>query len=113
MATTYTWHINALDCATDNDIDCDTVDAAIWTLDGTDGTNTGTYSGKTPIHISMAATEGQVAGERFSALTESEVITTVQAALGSINIAAIEADISRQIQEKVGPTLISPTLPWV
>lgn len=114
MAITYTWKIVALDCSTpDTDNDCDIIKTAHWTLSGTDGTYTGSAYGTAPLNIVLETVQGQTEYTNFNNLTEEEIITAVQTALGAEQVASLEASIASQIQMQIAPTTISPPLPWV
>lgn len=114
MAITYTWKIVALDCSTpDADNDCDIIKTAHWTLSGTDGTYTGSAYGTAPLNIVLETVQGQTEYTNFNNLTEEEIITAVQTALGAEQVASLESSIASQIQMQIAPTTISPPLPWV
>lgn len=114
MAITYTWKIVALDCSTpDADNDCDIIKTAHWTLSGTDGTYTGSVYGTAPLNIVLETVQGQTEYTNYNNLTESEIITAVQTALGEEQVTALESSIASQIQSQIAPTIISPALPWL
>lgn len=114
MAIEYTWKIVALDCSTpDADNDCDIIKTAHWTLSGTDGTYTGSAYGTAPLDIVLETVQGQTEYTNYNALTEAEIITAVQTALGTDQVTSLESNITAQIQAQVAPTTISPALPWV
>lgn len=119
MATTYTWTVTSLECGTDLDLDCDVIERASWILSGNDETNTSSVSGSVPINLSMAVEQGHEEGERYNTLTEAEVITAIQTALGTNWVASLQSDIDKDLyikslQTPPAPTVvISPPLPWV
>tara|TARA_R110000765_G_scaffold418725_1_gene522416 strand:- start:6 stop:287 length:282 start_codon:yes stop_codon:yes gene_type:complete len=81
----------------------------IWTLTGTDGTNTASIDGNTR--------KAQVEGDDFTPyadLTETQVLSWVQDDLGENGISNYEANVDGQINSIVNPP-VSPTvepLPW-
>jgi len=114
MAIIYTWKIVALDCSTpDADNDYDIIKTAHWTLSGTDGTYTGSAYGTAPLDIVLETVQGQTEYTNFNDLTEAEIITAVQTALGEEQVTSLESGVASQIQSQIAPTTISPTLPWV
>lgn len=113
MAITYTWKIVALDCSTpDGDNDCDIITTAHWTLSGTDGTYMGSAYGTAALNIVIETVQGQAEYTVFDALTEEEIITAVQTALGEEQVTSIEAGVASQIQAQATPVTYSPALPW-
>ena len=107
MAITYTWTINSM--STMPTPEPDFVVNVMWTLTGTDGTNTASIDGNTQIT--------QVEGDDFTPyadLTETQVLGWVQDDLGETGIANYEANVDGQINSMVNPP-VSPTvepLPW-
>jgi hypothetical protein len=114
MAITYTWLITSIECNTpDADADCDIITSASWRLIGTDGDYSSFSFGTSPLNIVLEVTPGTLELEAYNALTEAEMITAVQTALGEEQITSLEAEIAERIQQQVAPTTISPPLPWV
>ena len=115
MAITYTWTITALQCITpDADNDCDTLNSASWKLTGTDGTYSSFTTGSTPLNMVLETIPGQAQYDAYNALTEAEIITALQTALGGEQIAILEAILAIEIQKQNTPaTIIYPPLPWV
>ena len=114
MAITYTWTITSIECSTpDADNDCDIIKSASWRLTGTDGDYSSFSFGITPLNIVLETVQGQTEFTNFNNLTESEIVTAVQTALGEEQIAIFETQIAEQIQQQIAPTTISPPLPWL
>ena len=107
MPNTYTWTINSM--STMPTPEPDFVVNIMWTLTGTDGTNTASIDGNTQ--------KAQVEGDDFTPyadLTETQVLGWVQDDLGETGIANYEANVDGQINSMVNPP-VSPTvepLPW-
>jgi hypothetical protein len=114
MAITYTWLITSIECSTpDADADCDIIKSATWRLIGTDGTYSSFSFGTAPLNIVLEVTPNTAEFAAYNALTEAEIITAVQTALGEEQITSLKAGIDERIQQQVAPTNISPPLPWV
>ena len=113
MATTYTWKVDSLDCTanTNIDTDCDIITSAIWTLTGNNGTISTSITSKTPLNINMEPTGEQSNNEPYLALSEANVISEIQHALGTNQIAQIETQIDNTLQAMT-VTTITPALPW-
>ena len=107
MAITYTWTIDSM--STMPTPEPDFVVNIMWTLTGTDGTNTASISSDTQ--------KAQVEGDDFTPyadLTEAQVLGWVQDDLGADGIANYEANVDGQINSMINPP-VSPTvepLPW-
>ena len=48
----------------------------------------------------------------FNSLTEAEVIGWLQSAMGTEQVAAVEAALDAQIAALVTPAVVTPALPW-
>ena len=107
MATTYTWSVDSM--YTVQQPDPNYVVNVLWTLTGTDGTNTASIGGNNTFQA-----EQEPNFIPYASLTEEIVIGWVQAALGPDGIANYEANIQGQINSMINPP-ISPEntpLPW-
>ena len=110
MATvnTWTWTVNQL--YTVQSPNPNYVVNAIWTLQGSDGTNTASIQGNTQFEV-QASDPNFVP---YANLTNAIVIGWVQAALGAQGIANYEANVQGQINSIENPP-VSPAntpLPW-
>jgi len=82
----------------------------LWTLTGTDGTQTASIDGNTQYPV----TDAQAGFTPYSQLTQAMVIGWVQESLGATGISNFEANVQGQINSLETPP-ISPTtqpLPW-
>jgi hypothetical protein len=82
----------------------------LWTLTGTDGTNTASIQGNTQ----FAVVQEKANYIPYNNLTQAEVITWIQEALGTDGIANYEANVQGQINSLENPP-VSPSsqpLPW-
>jgi len=82
----------------------------LWTLTGTDGTQTASIDGNTQYPV----TDAQAGFTPYSQLTQAMVIGWVQESLGATGISNFEANVQGQINSLETPP-VSPTtqpLPW-
>jgi hypothetical protein len=107
MATTYQWTIQAMDCVPQEDGHTDVVVVAHWNVSATDGTyNANVYNTQSFTYDS---------GKSFipyESLTESEVVTWVQDAMGAEGVASLQASLDTQIENQINPPIVTPPLPW-
>ena len=108
MANTYTWTINALNCIPDLNGKLDYVVTSHWTCSGTDGT----YSGQVYSTVQFQVDPDKPNYVPYDQLTEAQVITWTQEALGAETVAATEAAIDTQIENQINPPIVTPPLPW-
>ena len=107
MANTYTWKIEALDCAPSAEGQTNVVNTIHWRVNGTDGTHNATVYGTQGV----AYTAGSPF-TAFNSLTEAEVIGWLQSAMGAEKVAELEANLDAQIAALVTPAVVTPALPW-
>jgi hypothetical protein len=108
MANTYTWVVEALDCAPSAEGQTNVVNTIHWRVNGTDGTNNATVYGTQGVTYT--------AGSPFTAyasLTQTQVIGWLQTAMGTEKVAELQANLDAQIALLVTPTVVTPALPWV
>jgi hypothetical protein len=114
MTITYTWAITGLECVDpDADNDCDTIKSASWTLTGDNGTNHSSITGKTSLDIVMSPGEGQTVPDVYALVTEADIITAIQSAMGSENVNHMKTNLAYTLAVPVTPVLIEKPLPWV
>ena len=91
----------------------DVVITADWRCNGTETTGTGdteqTYSGTCYGSCSFAAPTGSFTP--YNELTEQQVLDWCYA--NGVDQAAIEANVSQQIENQINPPVVSLPLPWV
>ena len=107
MAITNTWNVVQMDCYPQADGETDVVFTVHWTLTGTDGTYTGSVYGSQAVSI-----DPDVPFTPYADLTEAQVIGWVQAAMGTEQVAAYEANVAQQIANQINPPVVTPPLPW-
>jgi len=111
MATTYTWTITSINgMDPDNDNDLDIIKSASWNLTGNNGISISTINGMTPLNITLV--EGELPGIHWNVLTEAEVITAVQEALGINAVNSYYAGIDNNLVILESPQPVARTLPW-
>jgi hypothetical protein len=84
----------------------DVVITADWRCNGTDGTYSGTCYGST----SFAPPSGS-GFTPYDQLTEQQVLGWCYA--NGVDQAAIEANVTQQINDQINPPIIAPPLPWL
>ncbi len=85
----------------------DVVFTVHWTLTGTDGTYAGSVYGSVGVTLSTSG-----AFTPYADLTEAQVISWVQDALGEEVILGYEANVAEQISNQIAPPVVTPPLPW-
>jgi hypothetical protein len=108
MAITYTWTITQLDCYPSYAGQADVVFMVYWTYTGTEGSASFALSGSVNCRY--------IAGSPFTPynqLTQDQVIGWVTEALGPSQISTYQGIIANQIGLQLGPTPVTPPLPWV
>lgn len=107
MTITYTWRISEIECApTQGDLS-NVATTVHWRLDGTDGNHYSGVYGATALESPSA--ENFTA---FESLTEEQVLSWLESALGS-NVAALKEKIENEINALANPRVISKTPPWI
>lgn len=104
---TKTWVVDQMSVYPQAEGQTDVVFYVAWRLNGTDGTYSATCYGLITITY--------VAGTPYTPyadLTEAQVISWVQGAMGAETVAAYEDNIDAQIDTQVTPPVISYPLPW-
>jgi hypothetical protein len=109
MTITYTWKVTGVKTKTE-DGNQDAVVQTYWTKTGTDENgNTGTFSGATPFtSLNMPAGSTFVP---FAELTETIVLSWIQAIVTGGYEEHVNAQIAKQIADKIMP-VSEPALPW-
>lgn len=110
MNTIFTWSVNTLEVLPKLNDQVDVVVSAKYTVLGTEGSNTSSVSKKQIFEYQ----KGQ-SFVPFNLLTQAEMLTWIQNALGLSGIALIEKEIQQKIQNKV-ESVIAPYIappPWL
>jgi len=108
MAITYSWTIEQLQTFS-NDENTGIVYVASYLFSGTDGQ----YGGGVYGSESIAYTPNDPNFIPYANLTEAEVLTWVQTALGANKISEMQNDIDLQIQNQINPLPVPSPLPWI
>lgn len=104
---TNTWNVVQMDAYPEKDGLTDVVFNCHWTLTATDGTYTGNAYGTAAVTLDAGG-----AYTPYANLTKAQVVGWVQESLGAEKVAALEANVAKQIDAQINPPVITPTLPW-
>jgi len=110
--TNITWTIEQLSCYPEVDNYTDVVFSAAWRVNGEleqDGT---TYYATVYGSQSLSPYTPKTPFTPYVDLAEAQVIGWVQAAMGDSQVAAINANVEKQLQDQITPTVVTPPLPW-
>lgn len=107
MAITNTWAVVQMDAYPEYEGEPDVVFTVHWTLTGTDGTYSGSVYGSVGVSLAEGATFTP-----YADLTEAQVISWVQDALGEDAVMGYEANVAQQIADQIDPPVVTPPLPW-
>ena len=105
MAITYTWNCTTVDTYPTKSDQADVIFNVHWRLMGVDDTeneNVGDSYG-----VASLDTEDLSTFTAFADITEANVISWVEAALGEDQVTALKASIDAQIAEKITPTVVT------
>ena len=108
MAITYTWNCKTVDTYPTKDGKNDVIFNVHWRLTGQDDTadkNTSVNYG-----IVSLDTSDLTSFKAFDDITESDINSWVESALGADKVTAIKASIDGQIAEKITPTSVTKTI---
>ena len=108
MAIAYTWNCTTVDTYPTKGDKADVIFNVHWRLNGVDDTedeNVGDSYG-----VVSLDTEDLSTFTAFADITEENVISWVEAALGEDQVAALKASIDAQIAEKITPTVVTKTI---
>ena len=107
MTTTYNWTVVQMQAYPEMDGEADVVFVVHWVLSATDGTYTGSVYGSVGVTLDPDA-----AFVPYASLTQAQVISWVQDALGEEQVASYEANVAQQIENQINPPVVTPPLPW-
>jgi len=96
-----------MDCYPELDGETDVVFTCHWTLSGTDGAYAGSVYGSVGVSLDPDAPFVP-----YEDLTEAQVVSWVQDALGEEQVASYEANVEQQIANEKNPPVVTPPLPW-
>lgn len=103
----YNWIIERLDCYPERDGETDVVFTVHWRLNAQDGEYGVSGYGTVGLTYDPAAPFTP-----YASLTQAQVVSWVQAALGAEQIAQMEAALAQAIAAQINPPVVSPPLPW-
>ena len=105
MAIAYTWNCTTVDTYPTKSDQTDVIFNVHWRLNGIDDTedkNVGDSYG-----VVSLDTEDLSTFTAFADITEANVISWVEAALGEEQVTSLKASIDAQIAEKITPTVVT------
>ncbi|KPK72595.1 MAG: hypothetical protein AMJ84_03870 [Acidithiobacillales bacterium SM23_46] len=107
MAATITWIVQQMDCYPTTDGETDVVFTVHWRCNGVDGEYAGTAYGTQSVTYEAGAPFTP-----YADLTQDQVIGWVKDDMGPEQVASIEANVEKQVQDAMNPPVIAPPLPW-
>ena len=107
MSATIVWSVTAMDCYPQAEGQTNVVNTIHWIATGTDGTHTASVYNTHPVTYTAGSPF-----TAFNSLTEAQVVGWLQAAMGTEQVAAVEAALDAQIAALVTPAVVTPALPW-
>lgn len=108
MANTYTWVIEQMNCAPQEDGKTDVVITVHWRQNATNGNCNATIYGT--VGLTYDSTSPFTP---YADLTQDQVIDWVKAALGPDQCAELTANLDAQIANQINPPIVTPPLPWL
>ena len=107
MSITTTWVIEQMTCYPTYESQTDVVFNVAWRVNATDGTYYATAYGTQGITYVAGSTYTP-----YADLTQDQVLGWAQTAMGPEQVANIEANVAKQIDNLINPPAVSPPLPW-
>ena len=106
MTITYTWTVVQMDAYPEVDGEQDVVFTVHWTLNGTNGT----YSGSTYGSVGVTVNPDEPFTP-YADLTQEQVLGWIWTS--GVDKDANEANVAQQIENQINPPVVTPPLPWV
>lgn len=107
MATTYSWIISQLQCYPEQDGNQDVVVIIHWRRQASDGLYMSEVYGAQEVTLDPAAPFTP-----YDQLTQSEVESWLEDAMGVEEIVEMDAKLDAMIQSQINPPIVTPPLPW-
>jgi hypothetical protein len=107
MAITYNWEIQQLECYAQHEGHVEVVFSIHWRRQATDGVYTAGVYGSQAIALAPG-----VPFTPFAELDKPQVEGWLVAAMGGGKIAALDAELDKQIEHQKNPPVVTPALPW-
>lgn len=104
---TNTWAVAQMDAYPELNGETDVVFTVHWTLTATDGAGVTSIYGAAYVQVAPDAPFTP-----YPDLTQDQVIGWVKTSLGDEQIAAYEANVTKQLADLINPPVITPALPW-
>jgi hypothetical protein len=110
--TNITWNIEQLSCYPEVDNYVDVVFSAAWRVNGELEQDGQTYYATVYGSQGLSPYDAKTPFTPYEDLQLAQVTGWVQDAMGDSQVAAINANIEKQIQDQITPTVVTPPLPW-
>jgi hypothetical protein len=108
MATNYYWIISSMDTAPSDDGLTDVVKVVYWRRDAKLVDGDKTYYGDVFGSLACSAPD-PIAFTPYQDLTYDQVCSWIEA---SVDVASLDADLDRQIENQINPPIVQLPLPW-
>lgn len=110
--TKITWVIEQLSCYPEVDNYTDVVFSAAWRVNGELVQDGKTYTSTVYSTQPLSPFDEKTPFTPYEDLQEAQVIGWVQNAMGESQVAAINANVEKMIQDQITPSVVTPPLPW-
>lgn len=108
MAITYTWNCNTVDTYPNKDGKNDVIFNVHWRLKGEDDTED--KNSAESLGVVSLNTSDLSSFKAFDDVTESDINSWVESALGADKVTLIKVSIDKAINEKINPTVVTKTI---
>lgn len=107
MTITNTWNVVSMNAYPEYEGNADVVFTIHWTLTATEEEYAGSVYGSVGLTLDPEAPYTP-----YADLTQEQVISWVQDALGEEAVLGYEANVAEQISNQIAPPVVTPPLPW-
>jgi len=107
MAITYAWDIAQMEVYPTQAGRTNVVFNIHWKLRGVSGIASGSAYGMQEIALNLGLPHIP-----YTSITKAQALGWIHAAMGSAQVAAHEANVAKQIADKLNPPVVTPALPW-
>ena len=107
MSITTTWIIEQMNCYPTAEGETDVVFTVHWRVNATDGTFYATNYGTVGVTYEAGSPYTP-----YADLTQDQVVGWVKDAMGTEQVASIEAGLATNIANQLNPPTVTPALPW-
>lgn len=107
MSNTYAWVISQLDCYPEHEGRTNVVFNIHWRRKATDGVREADVYG-----TQMVTLDSTASFTPYNKLTKTQIEGWLKNSIGTAQIAALDANLDKQIADQVAPSVNQPSLPW-